>query len=163
MNKQIIFAFLIIGFLLNSCIEKSNTEEEMPAFELLSPLPCDTIYFGEQYLFEVKFTDNAGLGSLYMDLHNNFGHHSHGEHESCAMDAVKDAVNPYYNDWNIKLPEDSTSYLLKEQINFEEFSTEGGTETKWDEGDYHFHIYITDKDGNQVFTALDVKMLYRTN
>ena len=88
----------IIG-LFQSCIKEKDTLAEMPTIEILSPLPCDTLYFGETFHVTAKITDNTGLGFISMDMHNNFGHHSHGNHESCNMDPAKQAVNPYSNTW----------------------------------------------------------------
>ena len=161
MKKLLPFFQIMFLLVFTSCIEKQDTVTEQPQFELLLPQPCDTLFFGEKIHFKVDFTDNTGLGSLYTDLHNNFGHHSHGEHESCTMDPVKDPVNPYYNDWIFSLPSDSTKYTLDTVVDLESMLINGVDTLDWDEGDYHFHIYITDKDGYQVFTALDVKILYR--
>lgn len=130
--------------------------DEQPKVELLSPMPCDTLYFGASYVFKVKITDNTGMGNISMDLHNNFGHHNHGDHESCAMDAAKDAINPYANSWIFSLPEPETTYVLDTLLTLPEVKNDS---TLYDFGDYHYHIYVTDNDGYQVFTSLDVKVL----
>jgi len=154
MKNAIYILFLVV--LVSSCIEETDTEIEQPVIELQSPLPCETLTFGEDFNFRIKITDNTGLGNISMDMHHNFGHHNHGAHESCDMDAVKDAVNPYSNDWIFSLPEGEKEYVFDTMITLPEKKNES---TLFDFGDYHFHIYVTDNDGYQVFTTLDVKVV----
>lgn len=145
----------LIALLISACIEEKDTELEKPVVELLSPVPCDTLYFGETFHYTVKITDNTGLGNISMDLHNNFGHHNHGSHASCSMDAAKDAVNPYANSWIFTLPESEKEYVIDTLLTLPEKKNDT---TFFDFGDYHFHIYVTDNDGYQSFTSLDTKI-----
>ena len=154
MNKLIYLIFLIVIF--SACIEEKDTEIEQPVVELLSPLPCDTLYFGESFNYTVKITDNTDLENISMDMHNNFGHHNHGAHETCNMDAPKDAVHPYANSWIFSLPEEKKEYVFDTLLSLPAMKNDT---TLYDFGDYHFHIYVTDNDGYQVFTSLDVKVL----
>ncbi|MBN1187134.1 MAG: DUF4625 domain-containing protein [Bacteroidales bacterium] len=157
MKRSFFYMFLLL-LAVTACIEEKNTEDEQPVVELLSPMPCDTLYFGESFHYTAKITDNTGLGNISMDMHNNFGHHSHGAHESCSMDAVKEAVNPYSANWIFSLPEDKKEYVFDTLLTLPEMKNDT---TLYDFGDYHFHIYVTDNDGYQVFTTLDVKILNR--
>lgn len=109
--QYLILLFTVLG--TSSCIKEVDTEKEQPKIELLGPLPCDTLYFGEKFKYKVKLTDNTGLGNISMDLHNNFGHHDHGSHASCNFDPVKAAVNPYSESWIFTLPTEKKSTLLK--------------------------------------------------
>lgn len=149
---------LLLAF--SGCIKKEDTVIEQPSVELISPFPCDTLYFGDTFTFEVTVTDNTGLGNICMDMHNNFGHHDHGSHETCIMDPIKDAVNPFTDSWIFGLPEEKTEYTFTTQIELPEFDSDSGN---FDTGDYHFHIYITDNVGYQTFTTLDVKVLENLN
>lgn len=150
--------WLLFGLLLFvSCIDKKDSEAEMPAIELISPLPCDTLYFGENTRFIVNISDNVGLGNLSMDIHHNFGHHSHGDHESCNMDEVKDPVIPFDETWLFSLPESEQEFVLDTLLTFPDTNNLG---QQYDPGDYHFHIYITDSEGYLTFTTMDVKVLY---
>lgn len=152
---------LLTVFLLltwSGCIEPLDTELEKPSIELVSPVPCDTLWFGESYPLSIAMTDNIELGNLSMDIHHNFGHHDHGSHASCSFDPVKDPVNPFLDNWLFSLPPGNTTYELDTLINFPAMDGDGNT---FDPGDYHFHIYLTDADGYQVFTTMDVKLLNR--
>ena len=155
-NNKIIFVIAFLILVISGCIEEKDTELEKPKIEILSPLPCDTLYFGKEFLYQVKITDNTGLGNISMDMHNNFGHHNHGDHETCNMDATKDAINPYANSWIFSLPEEKKEYVFDTLLYLPDKKNDT---TEYDFGDYHFHIYVTDNDGYQVFTSLDVKIL----
>ena len=156
--KNLVYILLLAVFALaaSSCIKETNTEEEQPKVELLSPLPCDTLRFGEAFTYRVKITDNTGLGNISMDLHHNFGHHNHGAHETCSFGPVKDAVDPYSDNWVFALPENELEHVYETQLSLPAMKNDS---TSYDEGDYHFHIYVTDNDGYQVFTTLDLKIM----
>ena len=158
MNK-LISILILTSLILFSCVDPKNTLEEQPKAEILSPLPCDTMYFGESFSFKISLNDNTGLGNISFDVHNNFGHHNHGAHETCTFDPVKQSINPYSNSWIFSLPTEKNEYLFEETITLPFEKTGTG---KYDTGDYHFHIYITDNEGYQVFTTRDVKILYRS-
>lgn len=149
---------LIVAIAFSSCIENKDTEEERPQIELISPKACEPIYFGETFEFSVKITDNTGMGNISLDIHNNFGQHNHGSHSSCTYDSPKDAVNPYEESWIYELPTEKKEHVFKVSLDLPAMKDET---TRYDEGDYHFHIYVTDNDGYQTFTSLDVKALYK--
>lgn len=156
-RNWVYFAFAVL--IVSSCIDEKDTEKEKPVVEIISPLPCDTLYFGELFLFKIKITDNTGLGNISMDIHHNFGHHNHGNHESCNMDEVKEAVDPYTNSWIFSLPSEKKEYVFDTLLNLPDMKNDT---VFYDTGDYHFHFYITDNDGYQVFTTMDVKALIKT-
>lgn len=151
-----LFSILLCCFIFSACIEKKDTLAEQPKVELLLPMPCDTLIFGSSFLFTIKVTDNSGLGNVSMDLHHNFGHHNHGNHKACIMDAPKAAVHPYSNSWIFALPKNKKECVFDTLINL---PYQKNDSTFYDSGDYHFHVYVTDNEGYQVFTTLDVKVL----
>lgn len=158
MKTPYLFSFvLLMVFTISSCIEEKDTDIEKPRVILLSPMPCDTIYFGQDFNFSMRITDNTGLGKISMDLHNNFGHHNHGDHETCNMDEAKEAINPYSNNWIFSLPEGKKDHVYDTLLTL----PQNFNDTIIDTGDYHFHIYVTDNEGYQTFTSLDVKALYK--
>jgi hypothetical protein len=150
-KKLIVYSVFLFAILIG-CVKENEIVTEQPVVELLAPAPCDTLHFGETFRFLVKVSDNTGLGNIKMDVHNNFGQHLHGDHEICNMDEPKDAVNPYFNEWILELPTQNQEYTLDTIL----FITDT---TNFDTGDYHFHIYITDNEGYQTFTTVDVKIL----
>lgn len=157
MNRMLIMP-LVTVLLFAACAKEEDTEEQQPQVEVLSPLPCDTIYFGEPFSFMLLIEDpsGSGLGNLSFDAHNNFNHHSHGSHVSCPMDEVKEPVNPWEDVWIFSLPDDQEEYLFETEITIPLKDKNDGV---FDPGDYHFHIYVTNNEGYQVFTTLDFKLL----
>ena len=101
-------------------------------------------------------TDNLELGAYNFDIHNNFDQHSHStEFEECTLDAVKTAVNPYIFIQDYTIPEASSKYTTEVSMTI---PSSDGT-TSYDEGDYHFQIRVTDKEGWSTLVGLNVKIL----
>jgi hypothetical protein len=148
MNK-VVYVFFFAGIVaFSSCVKKDHGDK--PVIELLSPAPCDTLYFGDAFSFKVRVSDKDGLGNIKMDIHHNFGHHQHGDHAPCVLDTPKTAINPYFDDWIFSLPEKENDHIFETSITFPDID--------FDTGDYHFHIYVTDNVGYQSFTTLSVKV-----
>lgn len=156
----IIIASLIIA--LSSCVKENDNQEIFPMVEIISPSPCAILYFDETITYKIRFTDESGsgLGNLAMDIHNNFNHHTHGSHLSCDMDPQKEPVNPYENAWVFSLPSDKSEYIFETEIMI---PSKDGDSNIHDHGDYHYHIYVTNNDGYQSFTTLDIKLLHKTD
>ncbi|MEZ4906346.1 MAG: DUF4625 domain-containing protein [Saprospiraceae bacterium] len=159
--SKIKISLLLLAFfpMIYSCNDK-NIDTEKPVIDLsidnAFPLNCDTIYFGEPFTLKMLFTDNAELGSFSIDIHNNFDHHSHStEVEECSLDDIKTPVNPltFINDYEI--PSGTTEYETDLSI------TIPSGNGQYDEGDYHFFISLTDKEGWSAQKGLSIKMLYR--
>ncbi len=159
--KTLKIKYLILAGLMPcaiACVEQKDTELERPEIELLSPVPCDTLYFGEDFHFTLQIRDNTGLGQVSTDIHHNFGHHDHGAHETCQMDPSKEAVNPWSESWLFRLPDNERETVFDTVLMV---PGKTGEQLLFDTGDYHFHIYCTDNEGYQSFTTLDVKIRYR--
>jgi hypothetical protein len=155
MNKYLILSSGLFFLVMYGCIKEKDTEALRPVIDILSPTPCDTMYFGDTFQFNLSITAINGLGNISMDIHHNFGHHSHGSHGTCSMDAPKAAVHPWSENWIFKLPSNKTEYVLDTLLMLPAMKD---ATTFYDTGDYHFHIYVTDNDGYLVFTTLDVKI-----
>ncbi len=163
MNKTILFAiFTFATFLLLSCEKSKNIDTEKPKISIdfpgAFPVNCDTLYFGEPFTMRLKFSDNVELGSYSVDIHNNFDHHSHStEVNACNQDEDKIPVNPYVIIQDFDIPEGQTEFTTN--ITFEVDGQNG--EGKFDEGDYHFFVSLTDKEGWSAQMGLSIKMVYR--
>lgn len=159
--RSIILLFAILS-VLSACNKESDIDTEKPVinndFVGAFPVNCDTLYFGESFDLMLKFSDNAELGSYSIEIHNNFDHHSHStEVTECDMDPVKDPVNPFtlINDYDI--PGGLTEFETGIAISI----PEGNNDGLFDEGDYHFFISLTDKEGWSTQKGLSIKMLQR--
>lgn len=158
MTVSIIFALTFLA----GCAKEEDTEELQPEIEIISPVVFDTLYFDEPYIYRFKLTNPSGdgLGNLSMDVHHNFNHHAHGDYLPCNMDPKKEPYHPYENVWIFSLPDDQSEYIFETTITIPS-KVEGKENAYHDYGDYHYHIYVTNKKGYQTFTALDFKLLYR--
>ena len=103
MKKQP-FALLFLTFLLALSACKKDSEEvdsEYPTIEVNGtafPQQCSIIKKGEKFIFKAKLSDNVELGSVSIDIHHNFDHHSHStEVNECNLGAVKLPVKPFFD------------------------------------------------------------------
>ena len=154
-----VFSLLL---LLSSCSDSEEIDSEKPTIDIsfadAFPTNCDTLYFGETFDFRVKFSDNVELGSYSIDIHNNFDHHSHStEVTECNLGVVKDPINPFVIIEDYSIPEGLKEYETNLPISIESGNGNG----LYDEGDYHFFISLTDKEGWSAQKGLSIKMLHR--
>jgi hypothetical protein len=160
-NQLLLILISIISLLSVSC-ERNGIDKEKPVIDLslpdAFPVNCDTIYFGDTFVFRVAFTDNTGLGSYSIDIHHNFDHHSHStEVTECSLNPVKDPVNPLTFIEDYEIPEKLTEYETNLYISI----PSGNGIGLYDEGDYHFFISLTDREGWSQQKGLSIKMLHR--
>jgi hypothetical protein len=158
---KIIIPFLLLLF-FNSCEKEDEIDKVKPFIDLTMqdafPVNCDTLYFGESFELKVLSTDNAELGSFSIDIHNNFDHHSHStEVTECSLDPIKDPVNPFLFIEDYDIPVGQSDY----QTNMSILIPSGNGSGDYDEGDYHFFISLTDKEGWSAQKGLSIKMLHR--
>ncbi len=148
---------------LNSCKDDGvEIDTEKPSIDLTVagafPTSCDTLYFDEPFTIKAQLTDNVELGSYNIDIHNNFDQHTHStEFENCTLDTIKKAVNPYIFIQDYTIPAATSEYTTDVSLTIP--STDGTD--AYDEGDYHFQISLTDKEGWSTLKGLNVKILRR--
>jgi hypothetical protein len=161
-NFKFIFILMLFSGLFISCEDKTEIDKEKPEIDLsyskAFPLNCDTLYFGESFNLNMLFTDNAELGSYSASIHHNFDHHSHStEVTDCELSPKKDPVNPLTFIDDFSIPEGLSEYETDVSVAI----PSGDSEGQFDEGDYHFFISLTDKEGWSAQKGLSIKMLYR--
>ena len=143
-----------------SCIKEEDVDKEKPIINNSGisafPVNCDTLYFGDTIVFSSFFSDNFELGSYSIDIHHNFDHHSHStDIANCAFDNNKTAQNPFtfIEDFPIQ------NGLKEIQISKSIFIMSENENGKFDEGDYHFYISLTDKNGWSSQKGISIKIL----
>lgn len=154
-------AILLFALLLNSC-GKDDIDTEKPSIDIsiedAFPISCATMYFDEPFVVKMRFSDNVELGAYSIDIHNNFDQHTHStEADICTFDTIKTPVNPFVFIEDYSIPSTSTEYETDLSLTF---PSSDGTEM-YDEGDYHFFISLTDKEGWSTQKGLSVKILHR--
>ena len=161
---KILILLTAFSFFLNGCQdeEKPTIDTEKPSIDLTIvdafPTSCDTLYFDEPFTVKALLTDNVELGAFNIDIHNNFDHNTHStEIRQCTLDAVKTAVNPYVFIQDYTIPNASSNYVTDVSMTI---PSSDGTDL-YDEGDYHFQIRLTDKEGWSTLKGINVKFLRR--
>jgi hypothetical protein len=150
-------ACLLTVIALAAGCSKNNDEQvdtEYPVIDLSAsnafPQQCGVVKRGESFTFRARLSDNMQLGSVSVDVHNNFDHHSHStEVNECQMEAVKTPVNPYLLIRSFPIAEGSKEVEINETI---------AVPADVDPGDYHFLIRLTDKEGWQTLKGISIKI-----
>ncbi|NJK94365.1 MAG: DUF4625 domain-containing protein [Bacteroidetes bacterium] len=156
---------LLLSILLTSCEKDNNIDKEKPLIDLSLPdaFPnnCDTFYFGEPITFKALFSDNVELGSVKafsIDIHHNFDHHSHStEVSDCNPDPKKAPVNPFVFIQDYDIPAGLKEYETNLSVTIPAENSSG----VFDEGEYHFLVSLTDKEGWSTQKGISIKILHR--
>lgn len=147
---------LVLILMLSNCSKETTEPIDTIYPEIITntndafPKQCSVIKRGESFVFKALVSDNAELGSLNLDIHHNFDHHTHStELEECDMEAIKQPVKPFLLIKNVVIPAGQKSYQASAEIQ---------VPADVDPGDYHFMIRLTDKEGWQTIKGLSIKI-----
>ncbi|RZM23143.1 MAG: DUF4625 domain-containing protein [Pedobacter sp.] len=157
-SSKIIIAGLSLIFV--SAVSSCKKENDGPidtsypeinvAIQDAFPKQCSVLKRGETFVFRALLTDNAELGSVSVDIHHNFDHHSHStEVSDCSMSPVKQAVKPFLLIRTFPIAAGQKSFQTTAEIS---------VPADIDPGDYHFLIRLTDKQGWQTIKGLSIKI-----
>ncbi len=153
---------LLVVVLLVSACRREGIDKEKPqinnSFSTAFPVNCDTLYFGDTVRVKLRFTDNAELGTYSIDIHNNFDHHSHStEFSDCNPDPDKTPIHPYTFIDDYALSPGLKEFETELSLTIPDSHSNG----QYDEGDYHFSVSLTDKEGWSAQKGISIKLLYR--
>ena len=153
-KQQLPLLFLAFLLALSACKkDKQEIDTDYPVIDVTGtafPQQCSVIKRGEKFIFKAKLSDNVELGSVSIDVHHNFDHHSHStEVNECDLGAVKIPVKPFLLIKDFPLPAGQKTYEVAQEI-----TVPGDV----DAGDYHFLIRLTDKTGWQTLKGLSIKI-----
>ena len=155
-NLNIVMAVLMTAMMVTGCSkeDKNGVDTEYPTIDLTAPgafpKQCAELKKGETFTAVITVTDNMELGSMSIDVHHNFDHHTHStEIEECTLAPIKDPVNPFLLLQTMPIPAGQKTYTLITDI-----AVPGDV----DAGDYHFMIRVTDKEGWQTIKGLSIKI-----
>lgn len=142
--------------LFSSCSkdEANPIDESYPLIDITAanafPRQCSVVERGSMFTFRATFSDNVELGSVSVDIHHNFDHHSHStEVTACEMESVKAAVKPFLLIQDYPLAAGLKSHVLEKEIT---------VPADVDPGDYHFLVRVTDKAGWQTIKGISIKV-----
>lgn len=155
-----VFFILLLVF---ACENNKKIDTDKPIIDLgfnkSFPTYCDTLYFGDTITFKALFKDNVELGAYSVDIHHNFDHHSHGHKiEACSLAQKKQAFNPLVLIIDFEVPESQNEFEANQEIPIPKSNSTG----LFDAGDYHFQVYLTDKEGWTTTLGLSVKLFHRS-
>lgn len=116
------------------------------------PTSCVELKRGQKFTVKAKISDNVGLDSYAIDIHNNFDHHTHDNQGSkCKLEPIKNATKQTF-----KFLE---NYTIKNKPKDYEISQTIAIPADSDTGDYHCSISVTDVTGWSVNTSVDIKIV----
>ncbi|GAB3414072.1 DUF4625 domain-containing protein [Niabella aquatica] len=150
-----LFTAIGIAVIIAGCSkDKDPVDTEYPTIDVTAaaafPKQCSELTRGQKFTANILVADNAELGSVSIDIHHNFDHHSHStEVAECDLAAVKTPVKPFLLVKSIPIPAGNKNYTVSEEIQ---------VPADVDAGDYHFMIRVTDKEGWQTIKGLSIKI-----
>ncbi len=152
---------LILSLFVVSC-QDPQVDMKKPIIEMTHeqsfPQNCDVLYFGETATFSALFSDNEELGTYSVEIHHNFDHHSHStDVMNCDLMPKRKAENPFVFIKGYGIPVGQTSHQTATEI---ELPT-GNELGLFDEGDYHFFISLTDKQGWSTQKGISIKIMHK--
>ncbi|WP_111307875.1 DUF4625 domain-containing protein [Confluentibacter sediminis] len=148
----ILFSACIISCSSDDSVDK---DEEKPTITIQYaggfPQACAELQKGQTYTFKAKVMDNKALASYSLDLHHNFDHHTHDDQgETCDLNPIKQAVNPFIFMKNYTIEGHQTAYEINISLTIP---------NDIDSGDYHCSYSVTDATGWQSRTSVDIKII----
>lgn len=146
---------LFLG-LMNSCSTGDDhaIDTEKPIVDISYgqgfPKACERLERGKTYTFRAQLSDNDALASYSLDIHHNFDHHTHDDQGAqCELDAVKSAINPMILMENRPVEGGPRSFEIEISV---------AIPLDVDPGDYHCAFSVTDRNGWQGRTSVDIKI-----
>ena len=146
MKKQLMVMGLILITMISAC-KKENQKDidtEYPVIDITAessfPKQCSVVKRGETFMFLASVSDNAELGSVSVDIHHNFDHHTHStEVESCGdLEPIKTPIKPFLLIKSYPITAGLKAYDVQQEI---------AVPSDVDPGDYHFMIRLTGQGG----------------
>lgn len=155
MKTKLIGCCLVFLAIISACKKDSKEiDTTYPEINVTDanafPKQCSAVIRGEKFIFRAQLSDNTQLGSVSVDIHHNFDHHTHStEVESCELNPIKTPVKPFLLIQAYPIPGGLKSYEVQQEIT---------VPADIDAGDYHFMIRLTDKEGWQTIKGLSIKI-----
>ena len=151
---------IFILLLFSTACNTAEIDDVKPVIDLTIdgafPVSCDTLYLGESFTWKVRFSDNVELGSYSLEIHHNFDHHAHStEVVECDLDPVKAPVNTFHVISDFEIPAGSGEFIVNQEFSLPLSDGSG----EFDQGDYHFFISLTDREGWSAQKGFNIKIL----
>lgn len=157
--KKLLLPFLLLSLIVFSC-DDDDSDTTKPQIANLEPEENEMFEIGVPIHFEADISDNEGLRSYKIDIHNNFDNHGHGQklaandNDSTAYSFTK--VWMYDKEGGFLLEGMKNAHLHHHEIIIP--TQQNGKHIK--PGRYHFVLYVVDMAGNETMQARNIVLTY---
>jgi hypothetical protein len=151
-----LLSLLLAATMITSCSKDDDEIDTEKPFITINydygfPKACAQLKRGQTYVIRAKVTDNVGIASYGIDIHNNCDQHTHDDQAgSCPLDPKKAPVNPMIYMQNFSVDNGGVNYEIAREITIPQ---------NIDTGDYHCQISAVDQTGWQARTSIDIKIV----
>lgn len=168
MKKNLLFligATVLTATMLVSC-EKDDIDNEKPVIVINAPVNGTEIKPGDDIHFDIELSDNVGLLSYTVNIHNAFDGHSHGVAKASHEE---DDSEPFEKTWDesefIALGEQPIAgkrsvHLHHHHIVIPESIMVDGVNKPVAEGKYHLIVRCLDESKIESLAAVDIVISY---
>lgn len=154
MLKTLLVALAFTVFFTGCSKDDKAVDKEYPTVDVGTaqafPKQCSALKRDSKVMAKIFVADNEELGSVSIDIHHNFDHHTHStEVGDCSLEDKKTPIKPLVFIKSIPIPAGNKTYTVTQEIEIP---------SDIDPGDYHFMIKATDKEGWQTIKGLSIKI-----
>lgn len=138
--KTFVLLFLTSTF-ITACSSDNDGDTTAPTINLIAPAEGATLKIGDAHgvHFDMEVSDNEGLASYKVEIHNNFDGHTHTRAE--------DATTPFAFNRSWDLEGVKNKKIHHHEIIIPENATPGN---------YHLMVFCSDTSGNEAYVARNI-------
>ncbi|WP_410878213.1 DUF4625 domain-containing protein [Myroides sp. DW712] len=142
---------MVSAFAFTSCSSDDSTDTQKPEVNLIAPKEGAKLEVGKDIHFDMEVSDNEGLGSYNVDIHNNFDGHGHsGENHTHAISTLAVDTKPFAYNKTWDLGGKKNDDVHHHEIIIAADATPGK---------YHFVVKVLDKAGNQTMVFRNIEIV----
>jgi len=137
-------------FAFASCSSDDSTDTQKPEIDLVAPKDGTKVEAGKDIHFDMIVSDNEGLRSYNVDIHNDFDGHTHGDTHSHGIKAAVVETKPFIFNKTWDLNGVKNDKIHHHEIVVAENATPGK---------YHFVVKVLDVSGNQSMVVRSIEVV----
>lgn len=140
---KILIALLTVTAFTACSDDDDSLDSEKPVIMLNDPEEGEVFAIGEDLHFDIELTDNQGLASYKVDIHNNFDGHTHSTLPNNGINPINKQEadeEPWSFNQTFQITGNPRTFDAHEHIQIPEGVAEG---------EYHLGIIVVDAAGNQ--------------
>ncbi|TQI70542.1 uncharacterized protein DUF4625 [Gramella sp. Hel_I_59] len=138
-----ILAVLLTVTAFTACSDDDDAlDSQKPTIVMSEPEDGEAFEIGGELHFDIDLTDNDGLASYKVDIHNNFDGHTHSV-------VKQETEEPWSYQQTFQIDGNPTSFEAHEHIAILEGIAEG---------EYHLGVIVVDAAGNQEEAFVEIML-----